>query len=155
MVIGQRIAVYARISLLLLCTFVGLNCINSAMSAAPLGKEAVKIISTKPLITTIQQTKALELYDLQLKKTIEAHWLPHKCEGGSRVVSYTIYENGDVGKVRLDKSSGVALCDQSALDSITHSAPFSPLPIDIQEICVQVSFGYASKFGDINQIEHY
>lgn len=50
---------------------------------------------------------------------------------GRAVVRLSIQRNGALGQARLVRSSGSALLDQAALDTVRRAAPFPPLPQNV------------------------
>jgi len=50
---------------------------------------------------------------------------------GRAVVRLSIHRNGALGQSRIARSSGSALLDQAALDTVRRAAPFPPLPVEI------------------------
>lgn len=78
-------------------------------------------------------------YMAALQKAIKRSWFPPKGDETKRVVAiFQVKKNGDIGKLRIDKSSGVSRADQAALRAVRNASPFQPLPdgsppnVDIQ-----------------------
>lgn len=50
---------------------------------------------------------------------------------GRAVVRLSIQRNGALGQTKIVRSSGSALLDEAALDTVRRAAPFPPLPVEI------------------------
>jgi len=113
---------------------------DALASAHGLTEESIKFSCLKPPTTTQQQRDHLQAYCNSLTKTVLNHWHPPFCEGGNKVVAFTIAAKGDISDVRLERSSGVGMCDKAALDAVIKSAPLSELPPGVQQIRVHINF---------------
>jgi TonB family protein len=76
-------------------------------------------------------------YLVQTKKKIDTLWTSpaqahEQHEPGIVVVRFTIDRNGRLHQSGIEKSSGVAALDHSALDVIRTAAPFYPFPADMK-----------------------
>jgi len=64
-----------------------------------------------------------------LQRRIKRAWLPPKEHESDRVVLvFRVHRGGEVSDLKIQKSSGVGVSDQAALDAVQHAAPFRPLP---------------------------
>ena len=109
--------------------------------AAGLTEESIKFACLQPGSITTAQHELLKDYCSSLMHNVRQHWNPPKCEAGNKVVAFTVSATGDISTVRLEKSSGVPMCDKAALDAVVHSAPFSAFPSGIQQIRIELNFG--------------
>lgn len=79
--------------------------------------------------------------DLCLK--IKSNWRPYKGGASGRaIVSAKIGKNGELISIDIKNSSGLKKIDNSALEAIKASAPFSPFPIDSTEADISVPFKF-------------
>ena len=82
------------------------------------------------------QEKAINQYDMseymeKLNKKIEDNWrAPEVMEEGKVSVIFKIDRDGKIIYTEVDKSSGNAVFDESAVNTIKTSAPFPHLPED-------------------------
>ncbi len=83
-------------------------------------------------------------YMADLQRRIKRAWMPPR-EGQSLKVKvmFTIFRNGELGRVQMVKSSGMALADQAATKAVENAAPFAHLPAGSpQSIDVEFTFDY-------------
>lgn len=83
-------------------------------------------------------------YMANLQRVIKRNWLPPLGTEDRRVVVYfKVLKNGDVTLLRLDKSSGSLVSDDSALVAVAASAPARPLPSGApDDVDIQFTFDY-------------
>jgi TonB family protein len=67
------------------------------------------------------------LYFADIQRRIKRAWFPPK-DNHSVVVYFRIYDNGDVGAIRLRASSGSESSDEAALFAVKNALPFRKLP---------------------------
>jgi|SRR5579862_3170701 len=87
-------------------------------------------------------------YFLSLEATVRRHWLAvvprsgQSSPGGDVVVEFSIDRKGSVSHIVIVTHSGRPAWDQLAIDGISQSLPFPPLPADYKanEIRVKVTF---------------
>jgi TonB family protein len=80
-----------------------------------------------------------------IQSKIGERWSPPRAAaaGGERViVLFEIQRDGQVREPTVEKSSGNALYDQSALRAITEASPFPPLPPEFKASSLRVHFGF-------------
>jgi len=80
-----------------------------------------------------------------IQSKIGERWSPPRAaaSGGERViVLFEIQRDGQVREPTVEKSSGNALYDQSALRAITEASPFPPLPPEFKASSLRVHFGF-------------
>lgn len=79
-----------------------------------------------------------------LQRKIKKVWLcPKGCEDKRVVVKFNIHSDGRVSELELDRSSGVKIADQAALNAINEAAPFNPLPAGANDpIGIQFTFDH-------------
>lgn len=85
------------------------------------------------------------LYMRELEKSIKNNWNPPKKLTTKQVIIFfTINKNGSLGESRIQKSSGDALCDETALQAVRITAPFKPLleEFDGKSIDIEFTFDY-------------
>lgn len=83
-------------------------------------------------------------YMADLQRRIKRAWMPPR-EGQSLKVKvmFMIFRNGELGRVQLVKSSGMALADQAATKAVENAAPFAHLPAGAPpSIDVEFTFDY-------------
>jgi len=98
---------------------------------------------------TAEEKKAVDLYARNTSKTISSNWkIPRGAgdpwrKGAVVRIRFEILPDGSLNNPTIMMTSGRASYDQSALDSIKHSAPFAPPPpVDTSPMKVCFSFGY-------------
>jgi TonB family protein len=80
-----------------------------------------------------------------IQSKIGERWSPPRAAaaGGERViVLFEIQRDGQVREPTVERSSGNALYDQSALRAITEASPFPPLPPEFKASSLRVHFGF-------------
>jgi protein TonB len=80
-----------------------------------------------------------------IQSKIGERWTPPRAAatGGERVtVLFEIQRDGQVREPSVEKSSGNALYDQSALRAVTEASPFPPLPPEFKASSLRVHFGF-------------
>ena len=56
---------------------------------------------------------------------------------------FTVEPDGELGTVKISKSSGVKAVDQAAIAAVKRSAPFPALPSSVEEaVNIQFTFDY-------------
>ncbi len=83
-------------------------------------------------------------YMAELQRRIKRNWTPPKDPMSRQViVEFTISRSGELGSVRLSKSSGLSLNDQAAISAIRAAAPYPPLPkYSDESVDIQFTFDY-------------
>jgi TonB family protein len=80
-----------------------------------------------------------------IQSKIGERWAPPRAgaTGGERViVLFEIQRDGQVREPTVERSSGNALYDQSALRAVTEASPFPPLPPEFKAASLRVHFGF-------------
>lgn len=82
-----------------------------------------------------------------IERKVNENWITHGLDvSGMRrdpTVSFMIERNGEVSSLVLEKSSGSAALDRSALDAVSGSAPFPPLPSEYKNALLPVFFSFS------------
>lgn len=89
-------------------------------------------------------------YMQNLQKAIKSNWKPTKCNNSKQFIAlFKIDKNGDLTSLKIYKSSGDNNFDKVALDAISQTTPFKPLPKEFcgDSINVQFTFDY-NVFGE-------
>jgi TonB family protein len=84
-------------------------------------------------------------YLRQVQAKISERWAPPRgtLAGGERVVVlFEISRDGQIRDPAVEKSSGHAIYDQSALRAIMDASPFPPLPPEFKAPSLKVHFGF-------------
>lgn len=84
-------------------------------------------------------------YLRQIQQKVSEKWVPpaRPAERGLRVVVlFEISRDGRVTNSKVEKSSGNAWYDQSALRAVMDATPFPPLPQEFQAQSLRVHFGF-------------
>jgi len=63
-------------------------------------------------------------------------------QGQKTVVVFEIARNGEVGRARVEKTSGDATYDLAALRAVTNANPLPPLPEQFKGTMLRVHFGF-------------
>jgi TonB family protein len=78
-----------------------------------------------------------------LQKRISRNWIPPRgMESRKMVLLFYVRHNGEVTRIDIKKSSGDRETDHSAIEAVQVSAPFMPLPSQIQEDLLPVEFTF-------------
>jgi protein TonB len=88
-------------------------------------------------------------YMREVQRKIGQKWDSRARDGQQPVAVFQIGRDGQVSGLAIEKTSGNALYDLSALRAITEASPFPPLPSDFQGswLRVHLGFGYAGTPG--------
>jgi TonB family protein len=84
-------------------------------------------------------------YLRQVQAKISERWAPPRlaASGGERaVILFEIGRDGQIQAPSLERTSGNALYDQSALRAVAEAAPFPPLPPEFKAPSLRVHFGF-------------
>ncbi len=84
-------------------------------------------------------------YLRQLQAKISERWAPPRtaAAGGERaIVVFEIGRDGQIKEPSVEKSSGNAIYDQSALRAVMEASPFPPLPPEFRAPSLRVHFGF-------------
>jgi TonB family protein len=84
-------------------------------------------------------------YLRQIQAKIGERWVPPRAAsaGGERtIVLFEIGRDGQIREPVLERSSGNALYDQSAIRAVTEASPFPPLPPEFKAGSLRVHFGF-------------
>lgn len=83
-------------------------------------------------------------YIMDLQDRVEENWAPPKEIKYEQVpvVSFVLYKDGKVSNVRLTTSSGNKQIDDLAVKTIEKSAPFRPIPKNIDVDTVDFDFQF-------------
>lgn len=83
-------------------------------------------------------------YMAELQRRIKRNWQPPKDRDSRQVVvEFTVFKGGELGAVRLSRSSGLSANDQAAISAIRAAAPFMPLPKNAEDsVDIQFTFDY-------------
>jgi TonB family protein len=80
-----------------------------------------------------------------IQSKIGERWTPPRAAaaGGERVVVlFEIQRDGQIREPTVERTSGNALYDQSALRAVTEASPFPPLPPEFKASSLRVHFGF-------------
>ncbi|MCK5707396.1 MAG: TonB C-terminal domain-containing protein [Candidatus Aureabacteria bacterium] len=97
-------------------------------------KVTKKQSSTPKTTTNIRTTIKENWYLAQIKSKIENSWqqpsriLMSGLETVKLTIGFTLQKNGSAKKVRILKSSGIAVVDISAVNAVKSASPFPPIP---------------------------
>jgi protein TonB len=88
-------------------------------------------------------------YIQAVHRKISQHWDDQAREGSQPVIVFEIGRNGQVGRVKVEKTSGNALYDQAAMRAIQNANPFPNLPDDFKTppLRVHLLFSYTPRQG--------
>lgn len=120
-----------------------------AVAPIPLGRPGGSPVGTASLSLDVSDFP-FTYYLRQIQQKVSEKWVPpgREAEPGNRVV--VLFEIGRDGQVRVSKverSSGNAIYDQSALRAITEASPFPPLPQEFPASFLRVHFGFEFQRG--------
>lgn len=92
-------------------------------------------------------------YEYELKQQIISYWVPPRSKTSRNVTVYfKIAKDGTLMSSRVEKSSGSSAFDQSAIKAIEVTAPFKPLPTEIQDQYAEIkmTFNYNVRYSKNN-----
>ncbi|MEO0802176.1 MAG: energy transducer TonB [Cyanobacteria bacterium J06642_2] len=82
-------------------------------------------------------------YMSRLKRKVEQHWIPGISETSQRtVLLFSIGRNGNLSNLRVARSSGNEQVDRAALNAVSQSVPFEPLPAAYTRSNVEIEFTF-------------
>ncbi len=83
-------------------------------------------------------------YMADTQRRIKKHWFPPKgMEKERATVLFEIHSDGKASNVRISKSSNIVAVDQAALNAVSDSSPFRPLPLGSPDkVDIQFTFDY-------------
>jgi TonB family protein len=84
-------------------------------------------------------------YLRQIQAKISERWAPPRpaARGGERaIILFEIGRDGSIKEPTLEKSSGLAPYDQSALRAVAEASPFPPLPPEFKAPSLRIHFGF-------------
>jgi len=121
------------------------------VAAARPGPEPIRL-GRPNVVTTSTGSIAVDASDFPftyylrlIQSKIGERWSPPRAAaaGGERtVVLFEIQRDGQVREAVLERSSGNALYDQSAVRAVTEASPFPPLPPEFKASSLRVHFGF-------------
>jgi TonB family protein len=115
---------------------------------APLGRPGAPAAATGSIQLDVSDFP-FTYYLRQIQSKISEKWSTPRAAaaGGERAV--VLFQIGRDGKLvkepEVEKSSGNALYDQSALRAVIEADPFPPLPADFKAPSLKVHFGFEYK----------
>ena len=107
------------------------------------------------------QGQAVNQYDMSeymadLNKKIEENWqAPQILEEGKVSVIFKIDKDGRIIHTEVEKSSGNAVFDESAINTVKKTAPFPPLPIDSKREFLTLRYNFESSIIKTDQMKKY
>jgi TonB family protein len=83
-------------------------------------------------------------YMADLQRRIKHEWYPPRGNETKRVVAqFKVHSNGALSDVKINKSSGIPICDAAALKAVESAAPLKALPSGAPEnVDIQFTFDY-------------
>jgi TonB family protein len=92
------------------------------------------------------QNDAFAIYMSNLARRVKLAWhRPPSQMGKSATVAFKVHRNGDLSHLRISKSSGNDLFDESALRAVENAGPFGRFPPDITKEDVDAEITLESK----------
>lgn len=85
-----------------------------------------------------------DVFMTKISRVIKRNWYPPKGNISKHIVAiFRLHSDGSVSGLRIDKSSGDALCDEAAMQAISKAAPFDCLPPKFSKyVDIQFTFDY-------------
>lgn len=83
-------------------------------------------------------------YLAELQKRIKKNWFPPRGNESKRItVKFKIHKDGEITSVKLEKSSGLSIADDAALEAIDKISPLPPLPAGADnDLVIRFTFDY-------------
>jgi protein TonB len=113
----------------------------------PLGRPDAAVPTTGSISLDVSDFP-FTYYLRQLQAKISERWAPPRGQvaGGERViVLFEIGRDGQIKEPAVERSSGNAIYDQSALRAVMEASPFPPLPPEFKAASLKVHFGFEFK----------
>jgi len=101
---------------------------------------------SKSSVNRIAKTADFTSYLRDLQKDIRTNWSsPIFNNRKKAVVSFSIDKEGELSNLEIDKSSGDKNYDKKALEAVSQTAPFAPLPssFNASSIDIRLTFNYS------------
>jgi colicin import membrane protein len=102
--------------------------------------------SEQPVVGISAESKAVTMYGYYLaiiRERVGSNWQwPSSGRKYKAVVYFRILDDGRVEGLRIEKSSGDPLYDQSVLRAVMLSAPFPPLPEELSKKGLKIHFEF-------------
>lgn len=117
---------------------------RAAPAPAPLGRPSGSPAGVASLALDVSDFP-FTYYLRQIQQKVSEKWVPpaRPAERGLHVVVlFEISRDGRVTNPKVEKSSGNAWYDQSALRAVMEATPFPPLPQEFQAPSLRVHFGF-------------
>jgi TonB family protein len=114
------------------------------LEPVPLGRPSPGATSTGSLSLDVSDFP-FTYYLRQIQSKISERWSPPRASaaGGERaVVMFEIGRDGQIKEPKLERESGNALYDQSALRAVVDASPFPPLPGEFKASSLRIHFGF-------------
>lgn len=108
---------------------------------APLGRASGSAQGSGPVDLKVTDFP-YAYYVRQVQSKITERWQGRALEGRQPVAVFEIGRDGQVGRLKIEISSGNAYYDQIALRAITEAAPFPPLPEGFPGQVLRVHLGF-------------
>lgn len=91
-------------------------------------------------------------YLAEMQRKIKAKWFPPRGNESKKImVSFKLNRRGEVSKLRLKRSSMLAIADEAAMVAIKNASPFGPLPKGSpDEVEIKFTFDYDVFSGKLN-----
>lgn len=82
-------------------------------------------------------------YMAKLKSRIRRNWIaPVAKNARGTILEFLVFRDGSVSGLRVVRSSGSFALDQSALDTVSQTSPFDPLPDAYQKDFIKINFTF-------------
>jgi TonB family protein len=114
------------------------------LDPVPLGRPGPGATSTGSLTLDVSDFP-FTYYLRQIQSKISERWSPPRAAaaGGERaVVMFEIGRDGQIKEPKLERESGNAVYDQSALRAVVDASPFPPLPPEFKAPSLRIHFGF-------------
>ncbi len=108
---------------------------------APLGRASGSAQGSGPVDLKVTDFP-FAYYLRQVQSKITERWQGRALQGRQPVAVFEIGRDGQVGRLRIETSSGNSYYDQVALRAITEAAPFPPLPDEFPGQVLRVHLGF-------------
>lgn len=120
--------------------------LDAVNKSFPLKKKS-KIKETKPLVIRFcfgtDPNVNFKPYLKKIQKKIKSNWHPkHSTQSKKIAVLFKINKDGSLENLKIYKSSGEDDLDQEALNAVTRSKPFDPLPKEFHGKSVDIQFTF-------------
>jgi len=101
--------------------------------------------SKEPVASRKTDSNVVSPYMVAVRMKILDHWhAPMEGEKGKVKVSFTVYPNGSIAKLKVQTSSGYPKLDKFAIEAVEKAVPLPPFPDGLKETSLSTTFAFSN-----------